>query len=73
MRNKGFILAGSLVLICAAGYADTSLEAEESKLRVAGISPEVVADYIHAVIEADRTLYATHVVERMHDSSIVAS
>lgn len=30
-----------------------------------GIPPETVADYIHAVIEADRTFYSVHVVERM--------
>ena len=29
------------------------------------ISPETVTDYIHAVIEADRTFYTIHVVERM--------
>lgn len=37
----------------------------------AGIKPEVVADYIHAVIEADRTLYATHVVDRMQETGTV--
>ncbi len=36
-----------------------------------GIKPELVADYIHAVIEADRTLYATHVVERMQETGTV--
>jgi hypothetical protein len=30
-----------------------------------GISPETVTDYIPAVIEADRTFYTIHVVERM--------
>ena len=30
-----------------------------------GIPPETVADYIHAVIEADRTFYTIHVVERL--------
>ena len=30
-----------------------------------GIPPETVTDYIHAVIEADRTFYTIHVVERM--------
>ncbi|MBI4002925.1 MAG: DUF3365 domain-containing protein [Nitrospira defluvii] len=30
-----------------------------------GIPPEVVADYLHAVIEADRIFYTIHVVERM--------
>ena len=29
-----------------------------------GIPPETVADYIHAIIEADRTFYTIHVVER---------
>jgi len=30
-----------------------------------GIPPETVADYVHAVIEADRTFYTVHVVERL--------
>src|SRR6185295_5426942 len=30
-----------------------------------GIRPDMVADYIHAIIEADRTFYTVHVVERM--------
>lgn len=30
-----------------------------------GIPPETVADYIHAVIETDRTFYMIHVVERL--------
>jgi hypothetical protein len=30
-----------------------------------GIAPKTVTDYIHAVIEADRTFYTIHVVERM--------
>lgn len=35
-----------------------------------GISPERVADYVHAVVEADRTIYTTKVVERMQDKGI---
>lgn len=30
-----------------------------------GIPPETVTDYLHAIIEADRTFYTIHVVERM--------
>lgn len=30
-----------------------------------GIPPETVTDYIHAIIEAHRTFYTIHVVERM--------
>ena len=36
-----------------------------------GIPPKVVSDYLHAVIQADRTLYATHVVSRMQDTGTV--
>jgi hypothetical protein len=35
-----------------------------------GIPPEKVADFVHAVIEADRTVYTTHVVERMQEKGI---
>ncbi|HJT22167.1 MAG TPA: DUF3365 domain-containing protein [Nitrospira sp.] len=33
-----------------------------------GIPPETVTDYLHAVIEADRTFYSIHVVERLQKS-----
>jgi hypothetical protein len=36
-----------------------------------GISPEKVADYVHAVLEADRTIYTTQVVNRMQEKGIV--
>ncbi len=36
-----------------------------------GVPHRVVADYIHAIIEADRTLFATHVVQRMHETGTV--
>ena len=38
-----------------------------------GVPPQVVADYIHAIIQADRTLYTTHVVERMEAHQVVTS
>lgn len=36
-----------------------------------GISPEKVADYVHAILQADRTIYTTLVVTRMQDKNIV--
>ncbi len=40
----------------------------------AGIPPETVADYVHAVIEADRIVYTLHVVERLQKKGkLVAS
>lgn len=44
---------------------------QETAGRAKGVSPEIVADYIHAVIESDRTLYTTHVVQRMQDTGTV--
>ena len=35
-----------------------------------GIPPEKVADFVHAVIEADRYVYTKQVVERMQESGI---
>ncbi len=46
---------------------------QEEKGGMKGIDPTLVADYLHAVIEADRTLYATHVVERLQDMGTVLS
>ena len=37
----------------------------------AGVPPKLVADYLHAIIQADRTLYTTHVVSRMQDTGTV--
>ncbi len=34
------------------------------------IHPKRVADYVHAVVEADRTIYTKHVVERMQEKGI---
>ena len=38
-----------------------------------GIPPEKVADYVHAVIEADRTIYTTSIVNRLQGSGIVSA
>jgi len=47
--------------VCSTLFITHPVGAEEPT----GIPPETVADYIHAVIEADRTFYTLHVVERM--------
>jgi hypothetical protein len=64
-RTAGQILGG-LCAIMVAGIAVDVAQAGET----AGIPPEMVAEYIHAVVQADRTLYSTHVVERLQDLKI---
>jgi hypothetical protein len=50
-----------------------SLHAAKENPPIGGISPERVADYVHAVLEADRTIYTTHIVNRMQEKGIVAA
>jgi hypothetical protein len=38
-----------------------------------GVPPEAVVDYIHSVLEADRTFYTVHVVERMQRRGVIES
>ena len=39
----------------------------------AGIPPEVVAEYLYAIVQADRHLYSTHVVERMQELGVTSA
>lgn len=70
MRKKQMGLGILLVLVAATCWMGITFANEETETKVA-FSPEVVANYIHAVIEADRTLYTTHVVKRMQDTGVV--
>ncbi len=38
-----------------------------------GIPIRVVADYLHAILQADRTFYTQHVVERMEAMLLVTA
>ena len=63
---KGPALAAMIVLTCG------NLSA--CGKQPSGIPPETVADYVHAVIESDRTFYTIHVVERLQKKGkLVAS
>ena len=69
MRSRFPFLLG--VLLVASIVTLPMVSEDEGHAQEVGIMPEVVADYIHAVIEADRTLYATHVVDRMQETGTV--
>lgn len=55
--GTAMLAVGCLLLAAASRAADPP-----------GIPPEMVADYLHSVIEADRTFYTIHVVERLQKS-----
>ncbi|MFZ1745504.1 MAG: DUF3365 domain-containing protein [Nitrospirales bacterium] len=48
-------------------------ESAEGSRSTKGIRPEIVADFIYAVIESDRTLYTTHIVDRMQETGTVVA
>lgn len=48
-------------------------ESEERNHSTKGIRPDIVADFIYAVIESDRTLYTTHIVDRMQETGTVVA
>jgi len=58
----------AVVMIVAGSW--TLSHGGKSDESVAPIPAEKVADLLHAVIEADRTIYTTHVVERMQEKGI---
>ncbi len=41
--------------------------------KTTGISPEKVAGFVHAVLQADRTIYTSMVVKRMQEKGIVSA
>jgi hypothetical protein len=69
MKDGHVVTVGMLLLAAIAAL----LIAAKSPAPVPGIPPETVADYIHAVIEADRAIYTKHVVDRMQEKGIVAA
>src|SRR3712207_5235893 len=64
------LLAATLLL---AALSRWGVPAEGKDAVVAGIPPHAVADYLHDVIQADRTIYTTHIVERMQVRGVVVA
>jgi hypothetical protein len=65
--------AATLALLIGWLWGSTSLPFAKDSPRTSGIPPEKVADYVHAVLEADRTIYTTQIVNRMQEKGIVAA
>ena len=66
------LLWGVLMLVFALGGAAFPTGAPTEATSVS-LPVEMVADYMHAVIEADREVYTKHVVERMQAKGVVVA
>lgn len=62
--------AAFAIVMSTMGYGGITPWAKEQPAAT-GISPDKVADYVHAVLQADRTIYTTEIVTRMQDKHIV--
>ena len=60
----------SLIFVLTAGKQAAS-NTPPSSLK--GIPPNLVADYLHAIIQADREIYTTRIVERLQNQGVVLS
>ena len=72
MRGKRIIIAMAAVLLGGLGYWEIPSSAKDASEATA-IPAATVADYVHSVIEADRTFYTIHVVERLQAKGVVAA
>ncbi|HZC82229.1 MAG TPA: DUF3365 domain-containing protein, partial [Nitrospiraceae bacterium] len=75
MLRKGFAWGIGATFIVVLGYWGMSSGAKDSGTQTCtqGIPAETVADHMHAVLQADRNFYTTHVVERMQAKGIVVA
>jgi hypothetical protein len=72
MNTKHVIVRSVLSAVIFFGCIGIAFAADEEELEV-DFSPQVVSNYIHAVISADRAIYATHVVDRLQEERVVVA
>ena len=71
MNMRSFSLGLIVGMISTCLFTQWGISAASKEADPKGIPPEAVADYVHSVIQADRTIYTTEVVERMQMRGIV--
>jgi len=70
MSLRKRVVGGIGVTLCVFAAVGCGFTGKES---AGAVPPETVVDYIHSVLEADRTFYTVHVVERMQRRGVIES
>ena len=69
-RHHGIIRQAIILLVLLMAGSVHMLNAAPDPLSK-GISPEKVADFVHAIVEADREIYTTQIVKRLQEKGLV--
>lgn len=70
MSTRMWFAGGLSVALCVLGSWGMGHAGKES---AGSVALETVVDYIHSVLEADRTFYTVHVVERIQKKGVIKS
>jgi hypothetical protein len=73
MSSSHKLLGGVLILVFALGGAAFPTGESRDEKSAVSLPMEMVADYIHAVIEANREVYTKHVVERLQAKGVAVA
>ena len=72
MIRKTLVWGAVMALLAVLGIRAVDA-AEKAPGAPMGIPPRTVTDYLHAVIEADRTFYTIHVVEQLEKKGVLTA
>jgi hypothetical protein len=65
--------AAAVAILIGWLWAGASLSSAKNNLDADGLPLEKVAEYVHAILEADRTIYTAYIVNRMQEKGIVSA
>ena len=66
-------VAAAVAFLTVGLWWGTAAYSAREEPKPAGISPERVAGFVHAVLQAHRTIYTTHIVNRLQEKGVVAA
>jgi hypothetical protein len=66
-------ISASLAFLAAALWWGPAAYSAKEDPKAVGISPEKVAGFVHAVLQAHRTIYTTQIVNRLQEKGVVTA